>query len=55
MKVVIAYCPKDYEQASRLATWLREIGPYPTHSLLVVRDIRCGGDLFNESFISNEK
>ncbi len=49
MKVVIAYCPKDYEQASRLATWLREIGPYPTHSLLVVRDIRCGGDLFNES------
>lgn len=38
MLVTIAYCAKDLPEAERLAGWLRELGPYSGHKLLVARD-----------------
>lgn len=38
MRVVIGYCSRDEDQASRLADWIRDLGPYPGHTLLVARD-----------------
>lgn len=51
MLVVFPYSTKDQSQASRLAKWIQEIGPYPNHRVLIVRDHRCDpfidGDIFD--------
>lgn len=38
MLVCLGYHAGDLTQAERLADWMRELGPYPGHSLLVARD-----------------
>lgn len=38
MLVALGYHAGDLAQAQRLADWMRELGPYPGHSLLVARD-----------------
>lgn len=37
--VVLGYCDKDEELATKLAGWMAELGPYTGHKLLVARDI----------------
>lgn len=39
MLVVLGYCDRDEELAIKLAGWMRDLGPYPGHTLLVARDI----------------
>lgn len=41
MLVVFPYSAKDQDQAVRLAEWIQELGPYPEHRALIVRDHRC--------------
>lgn len=62
MRVVLGYCDKDEDQAARLASWIKELGPYPGHTLLVARDIssnirpfaNVGFDRVDEIQISND-
>lgn len=41
MKVIFPYSLRDQEQAVRLAKWIKELGGYEGHSVLVVRDHRA--------------
>jgi hypothetical protein len=43
MLAVLAYCPKDIEQAARLAEWIEQLGGCRGHRLLLIRDTRCAG------------
>lgn len=38
MLLVFPFCAKDREQAARLADWIAELGPYPLHKVLIVRE-----------------
>lgn len=52
----------DVDQAERLAGWLKELGPFPGHRLLVARDVDCpkqpflnvGFDRVDEIIISDD-
>ena len=49
MLVAIAYHFGDLDQARSLAGWLRELGPYPNHDILVARDSSTEDRPFYES------
>lgn len=38
MIVALAYCPQDQVQAAKLLGWMQELGPYPSHELLLFRE-----------------
>lgn len=39
MRCAIGYYQGDLDQAQRLATWMKRLGPYTNHTLVVARDI----------------
>lgn len=41
MLCVVSFFTGDREQAVRWSEWVNELGPYPTHDLLIVRDHRA--------------
>jgi len=41
MLAVLSYCPKDEQQALRLALWIEELGGARGHRMLLLRDQRC--------------
>lgn len=41
MLCVVSFFRGDREQAVRWSEWVNELGPYPTHDLLIVRDHRA--------------
>lgn len=41
MLLVIPFCRKDRQLAERQAEWVAELGPYPAHQLLSVRDVKA--------------
>jgi hypothetical protein len=56
MIVAIHYCRKEQDQAKQLAAWIKELGPYPNHKLLVAVDNRAQKGLFNDiGFSSTEQ
>lgn len=44
MLVVLSYCPKDLDQAERLADWILELGGAKGHKLLLLRDTTLEND-----------
>ncbi len=42
MLVALSFHPGDERVCLKLAGWIRELGPYPSHSVLLICDVRCG-------------
>lgn len=56
MLLAIHYCRKEQDQARALAAWIKELGPYPNHKLLVARDRRADEHVFADlGFQSTEE
>ncbi len=45
MLVVLSHYPGDEELCLKLAGWIRELGPYPGHQLLLIADVRSSRSL----------
>jgi Family of unknown function (DUF6492) len=55
MLVALHYCRKEEAQAKQLASWIKELGPYPNHSLLVAVDHRAGKHIFSGLGFASEE
>lgn len=53
MLLVVPYCKKDFELASRLAGWMAVLGPYPKHQLLLVQQVGAPTVSFVDSGFSS--